>query len=98
MDSIGLCGTLKDLVSFGWGLISIVFQSFGRPYSLFSLYGVPGFVLYVFGNRTTWRTEAHILGTVDDGESLNFKKSVQDECTMISIAVSIASRTEVANC
>jgi len=85
------------LATYIWVLTEFAVQSISRPYYLFSLYGAPGLVLYLFGSWTTWRTEAHILGKVDDGDSLNFKKSVQDECTMISVAVSMTLRTKVAN-
>jgi hypothetical protein len=77
-------------LSFASGVIAFVqiyTQTFRRPIDLFDLYGVSGIFLYLFGSRTTWRTEAHVLGTVSDDDALNFKKSVQDECTMISVAV-----------
>ncbi|OAL43353.1 hypothetical protein IQ07DRAFT_637092 [Pyrenochaeta sp. DS3sAY3a] len=59
-----------------------------RPFRLFQLYGASGLFLFVFGSRTTWRTQAYVLGKVDDDDALNFKKSVHDECTMISVAPS----------
>jgi hypothetical protein len=68
-----------------------VFDSATRPYFLFRLYRLPGLLLYVFGSRTTWRTQAFVLGKVDDSDALEFKRAVQDECTMISVAVSLMS-------
>jgi hypothetical protein len=62
-------------------------QAFRRPYDLFKLYGYPSFALFLFGSRTTWRTEAYVLGKMNDNDALNFKKSVQEECTVISVAV-----------
>ncbi|KIM98299.1 hypothetical protein OIDMADRAFT_90904, partial [Oidiodendron maius Zn] len=58
-------------------------------------YGLFGIFLYLFGSRTTWRTEAHVLGTVSDDDALNFKKSVQDECTMISVAAAIVAQIAI---
>lgn len=62
-------------------------QTIRRPFDLFKLYGLPGIVLFFFASRTVWRTEAHVLGSMLDDDANNFKKSVQDECTMISVAV-----------
>jgi hypothetical protein len=68
-------------------------QVLRRPRDLAKLYGYPaGVTLYLFGSRTTWRTEAYVLGKVNDDDALNFKKSVQDECTMISVAVRLVHR------
>ena len=64
-----------------------LFQAIHRAIPLFRLYGLSGIVLLFFGSRTTWRVEAQILGKLDDKEALEFKKSVKDECTMISVAV-----------
>ena len=55
---------------------------------LYKLYGSPGAALFLFGNRSTWRLEAHILGGLKDEDALAFKKSVQGQCNMISVAVS----------
>ena len=68
-------------------VVSLAFSLLRRPFDLIDLYGLSGIFLYLFGSRTTWRTEAHILWSVSDEDALNFKKSVQDECTMIFVAV-----------
>ena len=72
-----------------------LFQVIRRAIPLFRLYGLPGIVLLFFGSRTTWRVEAQILGKLDDKEALEFKKSVQDECNMISVAVRNFTRPSV---
>jgi len=54
---------------------------------LLNLYGPSGFLLYYFGSLTTWRVEAQVLGRLDDDDAMGFKKSVQDEGTMVSVAV-----------
>lgn len=58
-----------------------------RPFRLWDLYGAPGIILYLFGSRTTWNVEAQVLGRQDEDDAMQFKKSVQDECTMVSVAV-----------
>lgn len=52
-----------------------------------NLYGVSGLTLLVFGNRTMWRLEAEILGGLRDSDAHAFRKSVQGQCNMISVAV-----------
>ena len=89
----GVLGYAASVVTF-IQITIFVFQSAVQPFYLFKLYGPSGLVLQIFGNRSTWRTEAHVLGRVDDGEAMQFKKSVQDDCTMISVAVSPIS-TEI---
>ncbi|KAH6721666.1 hypothetical protein BKA61DRAFT_591128 [Leptodontidium sp. MPI-SDFR-AT-0119] len=76
-------------------VVQIFTQTIRRPIDLVDLYGVSGIFLYLFGSRTTWRTEAHVLGTVSDDDALNFKKSVQDECTMISVAAAIVAQIAI---
>lgn len=89
MDAVGVVLTSASIV------IQLSAYTAYRPIALFRYYGVPGLFYYVFGSRTTWRTEAHVLGTRADEDALNFKKSVQEECTMISVAVSDRYLTDV---
>lgn len=79
--------TLVVLGVITWIVPLKALQVLRRPLDLFELYGWLGFVLLLFGSRTTWRTEAYVLGKVNDSDALEFKKYVQDECTMISVAV-----------
>jgi hypothetical protein len=87
VEGIEIIGTVLAVMQTAQIVIQTLIQPLRRPIDLFDLYGVSGIFLYLFGSRTTWRTEAHVLGTVSDDDALNFKKSVQDECTMISVAV-----------
>lgn len=57
------------------------------PYDLFSLYGIPGIFVWLFGNRTTWRLEAQVLGDLKDEDAKAFKDSIIAECTTIAVAV-----------
>jgi hypothetical protein len=83
LEALEIIGVISTVIE----ITSTVIQTLRRPINLFDLYGLSGVFLYLFGSRTTWRTEAHVLGTMSDDDALNFKKSVQDECTMISVAV-----------
>jgi hypothetical protein len=62
-----------------------------RVYQLCKLYGISGIPLSIFGNQTTWRIQAQILGQLNDGDAVAFKESVYNECTMIAVAVSIST-------
>ena len=56
---------------------------------LLEVYGfAEGVLLFCFSSRSIWRLEAQVLGSLGDDDAFMFKKSVQDECTTISIAVS----------
>ena len=62
-----------------------------RAIRLFGLYGPSGLLLFWFGSKSTWRMEAQVLGELTDEDALAFKKCVQDECIMVSVAVSRCS-------
>ena len=79
--------TMPSVSAFTFAIIKVFIISL-QPFYLFKLYGLSGLVLLIFGSRSTWLIEAHLLGEVDDSEAMQFKKSVQDDCTMISVAVS----------
>jgi hypothetical protein len=44
-----------------------------------------------FGNRTTRRMQAQILGQLKEEDALAFKESVYYECTMIAVSVGLLS-------
>jgi hypothetical protein len=60
-----------------------------RVYQLCKWYGQFGIFLYLFGNHTTWRIQAQVLGELSDDDALAFKSSIYNECTMIAVAVCI---------
>jgi hypothetical protein len=85
---------VSRLVSSAILLLSITFEILYlylfetvRVIELLKLYGLLGPVLYLFGNRNTWRLQAQVLGYLKDEDAFAFKKSVRDECAMISVAV-----------
>ncbi|KAF7507474.1 hypothetical protein GJ744_010405 [Endocarpon pusillum] len=94
-EGAGLVVALADLLVPFVTISEAVAQFTIRCFHLIRLYGPPGFVLLFFGSQTTWRIEAQVLGKLDDKEALEFKKSVQDECTMISVAAAIVAQIAV---
>jgi len=52
--------------------------------------------LFLFGNRTSWRLQARILGELRDEDALAFKSSVIKQCTAVALSVSIPL-TQVLN-
>ncbi|KAM3540743.1 hypothetical protein ARSEF1564_006368 [Beauveria bassiana] len=42
-----------------------------------------------------WRIQAKVLGTLQDDDASHFKKSVQDECAMISVAAAIVAQIAI---
>lgn len=87
IDIVGIAGAAISLLNPFFTVSDAAAQSTIHGLHLIRLYGLPGIVLLFFGSQTTWRIEAQVLGKLDDKEALEFKKSVQDECTMISVAV-----------
>lgn len=70
---------------------------FSRARLLLRWYGPSGILLLLFGRRTIWRIQAQVLGEMDDNDALNFRKSISDECTMISVAVGTADQSCLPN-
>jgi hypothetical protein len=87
MDALSAVTSALAVASFAIQVIEISTRQIFRPLHLFRLYGLGGLFLYAFGNRTTWCVQAQVLGNLENSDAETFKKSVQDECTMISVAV-----------
>jgi hypothetical protein len=58
-----------------------------RIFALNRLYGLSGLVVAFCGSSKVWEIEAKLLGELDDKHAAEFKKSIQDECSMIAVAV-----------
>jgi hypothetical protein len=57
-------------------------------FSLCRLYGLSGILVALCGSSKVWRVEAQIIGIIDkrgDEQALEFKESVQKQCSMIAI-------------
>lgn len=61
-----------------------------RIVALSHLYGPAGFIVAYFGSASVWNVEAQIIGERNDKQALEFRKSIQDECSMIAVAVSLS--------
>lgn len=59
-----------------------------RIFALNRLYGLSGLVVAFCGSSKVWEIEARLLGELDDNHAAEFRKSIQDECSMIAVAVS----------
>jgi len=68
--------------------IGLVKRELDRAIDLGKLYGLNGLILIFFGNRTTWRLEADILGGMKVEDAVAFKQLVQDQSTTVGVAVS----------
>ena len=56
-----------------------------------SRYGPSGIFIWIFGSREVWQMQMQVLGSLDDADAINFKKSIQQESSIIAVAVSIAN-------
>ncbi|KAF2796261.1 hypothetical protein K505DRAFT_238083 [Melanomma pulvis-pyrius CBS 109.77] len=57
------------------------------------MYGVSGVAIICFAGGNIWRLEAQVLGRLTDEEAMEFRKSLENESTMVSIAVSTPTRS-----
>jgi hypothetical protein len=95
MDLRPLLSGLFPSIRLALDVADVYAREFVRGYQLCKWYGQSGIPLFIFGNRTTWRIQAQILGELDDDDALAFKTSVYNECTMIAVAVSPQSKAHL---
>lgn len=89
IDLVRSVASMSDRGS-NWGaILARIDPSKTRPFLYVELYGISGIFLWLFGNRATWKAECQVLSQVRDDDAKQFKKSVLNECTMVSVAVSI---------
>jgi hypothetical protein len=55
-------------------------------------YGFPGLLICIFGSREIWRIQVQILGSSRDSDTMDFKRSAQDDSNIIAVAVSAHTR------
>lgn len=89
MDPIGVFAACIGAVKVSLDVADAIARHGMRGIRLLKLYGPSGLFLFWFGSKLTWRMEAQVLGEMADEDASAFKKCVQDECTMVSVAVSI---------
>jgi hypothetical protein len=92
MDSVSVAYLTWTLVRVTFDIADLYARHLVRGIRLFRLRDPSGIALLLFGNRTTWRIQAQILGQMKDGDALEFKASVYNEYTMIAVAASCLSR------
>jgi len=63
-----------------------------RVFGLIRLYGLSGIVLFFFGSWIVWSLEAQVLARLDEDSAERFKRSILDECTMISVSICVLHR------
>jgi fructose-1,6-bisphosphatase len=93
MRALAFATLLINVVEIPIRLFSLCKNVFQQSVALYDLYGSSATLLLLLGSRTTWVTEAQVLGRFQDEEALQFRQSVQDECTMVSVAVGIAPKS-----
>ncbi|KAH8593000.1 hypothetical protein B0O99DRAFT_516762 [Bisporella sp. PMI_857] len=85
-------GVVASVYSISAVVGKVVLSYTYRAIHLSRLYGIPAGVILLFGSRTTWRMQAEVLGKLNKEDAMAFKKSVQDESTMISVAAAIIAQ------
>ena len=86
MDPLSVSSSVIQLISLARAVTSYTFSVTNRL-DYIKLYGISGLVLFFFGSPIVWQLQARVLGSLDDKDALEFRKSMQDECTMTAVAV-----------
>jgi len=55
------------------------------------MYGPSGIFISIFGSRDVWQMQMQVLSSLDDADAINFKKSIQQESSIIAVAVSMGN-------
>jgi hypothetical protein len=53
-----------------------------------SYYKSAGVFLWIFGSREVWQMQMQVLSSPLDTDAMNFKKSVQEDSSIVAVAVS----------
>jgi len=85
LAAIGLASNLLQFLEFA---IRIPVKKLASLFSFTSLYGPAGIIVYTFGSQDVWQMQMQVLGSFDQAEAMNFKKSIQEESSIIAVAVS----------
>lgn len=51
-------------------------------------YGILGIILWLFGSRDVWQMQLQVLHSTSSTDAVSFKESVQNESSIIAVAVS----------
>lgn len=57
-------------------------------YEYIVIYGTSGVLLWSFGSRDVWNVQANMLGSMNDGDAVAYRDSVQSAANSIGVAVS----------
>lgn len=78
----------RPFVQYALIIFKVTRLIFQRFLELNRLYGLSGFIIALSGSSNVWQAEARVLGDMNNDQAMEFRKSVQDECSMIAVAVS----------
>jgi len=72
-------------------LIQVPIDTIQSVFFFLMLYGPAGIVIWTFGSREVWQMQMQVLSSPDDADAMNFKQSIQQESSIIAVAVSIGN-------
>ena len=88
MSGLEVVAALAAVVSIVGSASRHVFRQFSSIIFFTKYYGSTGLILCLFGNSEIWRVQVQVLQNTNEADVMNFKKAVQDECSILAIAVS----------
>ncbi|USP75264.1 hypothetical protein yc1106_02538 [Curvularia clavata] len=95
MDALSVASAIIGIVD---GATSVARQTYRLLTSVLFFtrhYGVVGWSLCLFENRSIWRVQVQILRSNNDMDAMNFKRAAQDECSIIAVASTIVAQIAI---
>ncbi len=80
-------GTILSLASIAISVFEVVGSILVSLLFLVENYGLGGIVLWLFGSGAIWRMQKQVLESEGEKVSMDFKASMQNESSMIAVAV-----------
>lgn len=91
-EVFGVISLLSSLVELSSVVLVAPFEAAEDAFFCLRTYGPVGLFVALFGNRSVWQLQAEVITLEDDNIAFSFKRSAQDECNIVAIAVSKPER------
>ncbi|KAI9764622.1 MAG: hypothetical protein M1839_005797 [Geoglossum umbratile] len=91
----GVVTSVVQIVDLGVSVVRRTFE-LGSSIRFFTkYYNLAGVVLWVFGSPDVWRMQLQVLASMDDRVAMDFKKSMQDESSIVAVAGTILAQIAI---
>ncbi|KAJ6138338.1 hypothetical protein N7471_004824 [Penicillium samsonianum] len=88
---------IKPVAQYVKVIARVIKGNLKRILALIRLYGLSGMLVAFCGSSNVWQVEAKVIGELDDDQAIEFRKSVQDECSMIAVAAALVAQIAITS-